>query len=452
MEKLLAEQRDEYIEFNRQEFMLIKEISNIKTIDSQDFPLEYQGRVNFYDMKVKEMQLKKDLYENIVSKEKELIDNVFFKIRDNTYCKFNATAENLDMIERWINNDGLSVDLIVKAINDSYTRQEINTIGFLRLASSFTEIQNRDDYGHLCKADNILSLWNKNEIKTIHNFYKSYSNKFLKETMLEQRKEYDEWNKLIDKYVSHLNGVNTNIKTELEGSDYVKYYSDMEFEETLLEDERKSLESKIVNSNNIFYEIYNRSVFDRNDKYALDIISNWIERGFDQYTIMESVKRTKNIESADELLSEWDSNNKKTIEDFSENFIDNKELSKQEKREIKERWFMPIGNMKWERGSINDNIRKILSEKELNYLNTFNGDIIVNFDGSNNWQKVRCNLVDSENKIYEVYIDFDDVVLMEERKLERDNQLKDISQGSGDKQLSNNTQTFNNVVRMGRSL
>lgn len=34
-----------------------------------------------------------------------------------------------------------------------------------------------------------------------------------------------------------------------------------------------------------------------------------------------------------------------------------------------------IGKFKWEKGSINDNIRKILIGLNIGYYNTFNGDI-----------------------------------------------------------------------------
>jgi hypothetical protein len=37
-----------------------------------------------------------------------------------------------------------------------------------------------------------------------------------------------------------------------------------------------------------------------------------------------------------------------------------------------------LGSFKWETGSINDNIRKILRNKGLKYINTFNGDVLVN--------------------------------------------------------------------------
>ena len=38
-----------------------------------------------------------------------------------------------------------------------------------------------------------------------------------------------------------------------------------------------------------------------------------------------------------------------------------------------------IGSFIWERGSINDNIRNILSSKHIPYYNTFNGDVFALF-------------------------------------------------------------------------
>ena len=48
--------------------------------------------------------------------------------------------------------------------------------------------------------------------------------------------------------------------------------------------------------------------------------------------------------------------------------------------------FCILGSFTWERGSINDNIRKILIGKNINYTNTFNGDILINRFGE--WKKI----------------------------------------------------------------
>ncbi len=64
-----------------------------------------------------------------------------------------------------------------------------------------------------------------------------------------------------------------------------------------------------------------------------------------------------------------------------------------------------FGNFKWESGSINDNIRKILKEKGINYRNTFNGDVEVDLFDINYWEKVKHTLTNPDNEIYAVYLD-----------------------------------------------
>lgn len=64
-----------------------------------------------------------------------------------------------------------------------------------------------------------------------------------------------------------------------------------------------------------------------------------------------------------------------------------------------------IGSFKWEKGSINDNIRKILNEKGITYRNTFNGDIEVDVLGIDLWQKVRHMLINPSSETYTVYIE-----------------------------------------------
>lgn len=61
-----------------------------------------------------------------------------------------------------------------------------------------------------------------------------------------------------------------------------------------------------------------------------------------------------------------------------------------------------LGNFKWESGSINDNIRKLLSARGMAYQNTFNGDIIVNVG---RWEKVQYTLTNPANETYVVYLD-----------------------------------------------
>ena len=38
-----------------------------------------------------------------------------------------------------------------------------------------------------------------------------------------------------------------------------------------------------------------------------------------------------------------------------------------------------IGVFIWNKGSINDNIRKVLTKKNIYYYNTFNGDVITDY-------------------------------------------------------------------------
>lgn len=64
-----------------------------------------------------------------------------------------------------------------------------------------------------------------------------------------------------------------------------------------------------------------------------------------------------------------------------------------------------IGNFKWEKGSINDSIRKILKEKGISYRNTFNGDIEVDLFGINYWKKVKHTLTNPNNEVYSVYVE-----------------------------------------------
>lgn len=59
-----------------------------------------------------------------------------------------------------------------------------------------------------------------------------------------------------------------------------------------------------------------------------------------------------------------------------------------------------LGSFVWEKGSINDNIRKILCDKRIQYRNTFNGTIEVNM--GRGWETVQHNLGDDE--VCEVYL------------------------------------------------
>lgn len=64
-----------------------------------------------------------------------------------------------------------------------------------------------------------------------------------------------------------------------------------------------------------------------------------------------------------------------------------------------------IGNFKWEKGSVNDNIRRILNEKAIKYQNTLNGDILVDLFGIGFWQKVQHTLTNPNTETYVVYVD-----------------------------------------------
>lgn len=59
-----------------------------------------------------------------------------------------------------------------------------------------------------------------------------------------------------------------------------------------------------------------------------------------------------------------------------------------------------IGQFNWVKGSINDNIRNILTNKKIGYYNTFNGDI---FTSGDNRKVVAEN---GGNNTYYVYIVF----------------------------------------------
>ena len=63
-----------------------------------------------------------------------------------------------------------------------------------------------------------------------------------------------------------------------------------------------------------------------------------------------------------------------------------------------------IGIFRWEKGSINDNIRKILIDKGIKYQNTFNGNIEVDLLGIGLWQKVQHTLTNPDNETYAVYV------------------------------------------------
>lgn len=62
---------------------------------------------------------------------------------------------------------------------------------------------------------------------------------------------------------------------------------------------------------------------------------------------------------------------------------------------------MNLGTFKWESGSINDNIRNILKEKSIGYLNTFNGDILAEISGDK--VKVKHEMIESNT--YRVYVE-----------------------------------------------
>lgn len=64
-----------------------------------------------------------------------------------------------------------------------------------------------------------------------------------------------------------------------------------------------------------------------------------------------------------------------------------------------------IGIFRWEKGSVNDNIRKILNDKEIKYQNTLDGDILVDFFGIGFWQKVQHTLTNPDTETYVIYVD-----------------------------------------------
>ena len=58
-----------------------------------------------------------------------------------------------------------------------------------------------------------------------------------------------------------------------------------------------------------------------------------------------------------------------------------------------------IGSFVWEKGSINDNIRKILINKCIGYYNTFNGDIFTS-------ESKKVSAEYQENDLYFVFINY----------------------------------------------
>lgn len=60
-----------------------------------------------------------------------------------------------------------------------------------------------------------------------------------------------------------------------------------------------------------------------------------------------------------------------------------------------------IGYFKWESGSINDNIRKLLVRKNIMYMNTMNGNIKVNIEGK--WLDVKYILENPYTDEYRIY-------------------------------------------------
>lgn len=55
-----------------------------------------------------------------------------------------------------------------------------------------------------------------------------------------------------------------------------------------------------------------------------------------------------------------------------------------------------IGQFIWEKGSINDNIRKILIEKKISYYNTMNGDIFLTTGNI----KVQCIVLNDVGNVF----------------------------------------------------
>lgn len=65
---------------------------------------------------------------------------------------------------------------------------------------------------------------------------------------------------------------------------------------------------------------------------------------------------------------------------------------------------MTISNFKWESGSVNDDIIKILRNRNIDYYRTFNGDIMADVLGIGLYKKVEHTLTNSANDVYAVYI------------------------------------------------
>ena len=63
-----------------------------------------------------------------------------------------------------------------------------------------------------------------------------------------------------------------------------------------------------------------------------------------------------------------------------------------------------IGNFKWENGSINDNIIKLLRNHNIDYYHTFSGDIMADVYGIGLFKKVEYTLTNPINEVYAVYI------------------------------------------------
>lgn len=79
-------------------------------------------------------------------------------------------------------------------------------------------------------------------------------------------------------------------------------------------------------------------------------------------------------------------------------------MQKQPTAEAIQARFHVLGSFTWEKGSINDNIRKILIDKGINYTNTFNGDVLIDIFNVNMWQKVYHLFTDKDNTNCLVYI------------------------------------------------
>lgn len=64
-----------------------------------------------------------------------------------------------------------------------------------------------------------------------------------------------------------------------------------------------------------------------------------------------------------------------------------------------------ISNFKWEKGSINDNIIKILRKRNIDYYRTFNGDVMADVYGIRLYKKVEHILTNPINEVYAIYVD-----------------------------------------------